>query len=105
MEPDDTDPRRIDAPSSIPTIYADDVYNVSVNDYVVKFNLIRAEKFGPDSEMPRTVGVGQVVMPLPGFISVAVFFKRQLDALVEGDEDVAEMVRAMSSEGGSEDDK
>jgi hypothetical protein len=86
--------------TSVPTMYADGVANLARGPGIVKFYLTR---FDPDPDVESNnpalnTMVGQVVMSATGFAATVLFFKKQLDEMLErGEVDravFAELVKA-----------
>jgi hypothetical protein len=72
-------------PATIPTVYADGIFNISHGPQVCKLYLYRADP-GIQSEggdTPRVQPIQQLVLPTMGFLQAAVFIEEILPEMLE----------------------
>jgi hypothetical protein len=83
--------------SAIPTLYADGIANIARGGGVVRTYLIRFDpSLTADPAAPKIIG--QMILPVQGFVAMALFFKAQLDDMIEKKEitpELLERVRQM----------
>jgi hypothetical protein len=68
---------------NFPTVYAESVMSLAHANGVVKFYLFRLEPSFKGDNTSATVPSLQVVMPYAGFVGAAVFFNRQMAAMLK----------------------
>jgi hypothetical protein len=70
-------------PPTIPTVYVDGVRNLAHTLYTAKFYLYRDDPILDANRADHlSQPVAQVVMPMPSFVAMALFFSDALDRLV-----------------------
>ena len=72
-------------PPGTPVAFADGVTNLAHSKYIVKFYLYRTDPDVGGSGPAQNNIVGQIVMPIDGFVRMAVFLNRGVDLLVSNE--------------------
>jgi len=70
-------------PAGLPTIFADGVPNVAPSPQVIKFYLYRTEPHTSGAGLPKNQVVGQVVMPVFGFLQMVAFFDYAVENFIK----------------------
>jgi hypothetical protein len=70
-------------PPTLPTVYVDAVANLQNSAGLARFYFTRLDPNITGAGSSRVTPVAQVIMPLPGFVATALFFKDQLDQMVK----------------------
>jgi hypothetical protein len=70
-------------PPNFPTMFTDGVTNAGYGQSLVRLFLSRSDpSFGEATTETRTQPIAQLIMPLDGFITTALFFERLLARLI-----------------------
>ena len=71
-------------PIRFPTIYADNVLNLSHAAHVIKFYFARIDPSftGGSTAAVQHTAVAQVVMPIDGFVRTALFFEQAMTSMI-----------------------
>ena len=69
-------------PQDLPTIFADMVANVAPTSSNIRMYLLRSDSDVSGANRVRNVPVAQIIMPVEGFVNMAVFLNQAVDKLV-----------------------
>ena len=82
-------------PWNFPTIFADNVVNITRGSGIVKFYFVRFDPVLSGNAQPNAAPVSQVVMPMGGFAAMTVFFQQQLELMIQNNDITREFVDQM----------